>query len=457
MNNNQSSQNEKILNGILPSSAYEQAIESPVYRLSELMFGSLLASYMLGFIGLMASRMIPESGFVNLLLLYFTQYIAVSFAFSYLTASFYLTYHAGILTMHHMPLKHLKTDFLIALTQALTFGLSMLFPALFPLLVGFNLLIASIRQNQEHTLLVEKFYKELQDCCTPLQTMKQILDTQGNIIKPSTRVDESEKDDENNKNREKEIRADFTKEFVKLLSNSNYSELSGWRPVKRNLIITVSVLLFLGIIILFSHYTDKLKIHLSLALATLFFIFIISIILYQIKFWKAYVWRSVVIYLTLGVSFWAGFLMFYYWSFFRFANNSPEDSLSYFKNWLFISGDKPGDTVTSITVISLFSLVVTIVVFKAGHSVLNDRAMFLYNRKTKEKLKMDRQFELLVRAIKDYWQQIISKHNTEAKNILESAKNNLGEDCCKQKESELENQLKEFKERINNLWVEKQN
>ena len=145
-----------------PSEAYQQAFASPVYRLSELMFGSLLAAYVLGFIGFAAGYSTPavssvagEPTLIWNLVLFRAPYLFISIAFAYVTAGFYVSYHAGILTMHHMPLENLRFDFALALSQALLFGVSMLHPLLFPALLGFTLILAVLRQRQEHRALVE--------------------------------------------------------------------------------------------------------------------------------------------------------------------------------------------------------------------------------------------------------------------------------------------------------------
>lgn len=143
-----------------PSVAYHQAFESPVYRLSELMFGSLLAAYVLGFIGFAAVYSTPSSEPITDILQLIVNrapFFFISITFAYVTAGFYVTYHAGILTMHHMPLENLSYDFALALSQALLFGISMLHPLGFPVLLAVALTLAVLRQWQEHRALAESF------------------------------------------------------------------------------------------------------------------------------------------------------------------------------------------------------------------------------------------------------------------------------------------------------------
>src|SRR5690348_6251871 len=96
-----------------PSDAYQQASKSLVYRLSEQMFGSLLASYGLGFLGFLALHATSAKGAWHAVTLTVV-YLSISLTYAYATVGLYLTYHAGILTMHHMPLENLRYDFFLA-------------------------------------------------------------------------------------------------------------------------------------------------------------------------------------------------------------------------------------------------------------------------------------------------------------------------------------------------------
>jgi hypothetical protein len=179
----------------LPSASYATAAQSAVYRLSELMFGSLLATYALGFIGAVAAvdstkqHELPIEAIVRLLptsaswlpsetfllsaaatVFRSLDFLLISLCFSYLTAALYIGYHSGLLTMPQIPLKRLRWDFAIALSQAACFGVSMLVPALFPFLVSLALLVALIRQWYEVRKLEDHLahlYQSVNDSSKP--------------------------------------------------------------------------------------------------------------------------------------------------------------------------------------------------------------------------------------------------------------------------------------------------
>lgn len=155
----------------LPSANYQEATRSGVYRLSELMFGSLLASYVLGFVGAaiaqpVALTSLPIASLLQAAgqwlgfalsaptpIIAATDFLFMSLAFSYLTAGLYISYHAGVLTMPHMPLGRLSWDFVVALSQAVCFGFSLLLPPAFPSLFGLAVISALSRQQLESTKL----------------------------------------------------------------------------------------------------------------------------------------------------------------------------------------------------------------------------------------------------------------------------------------------------------------
>jgi hypothetical protein len=146
---------------IRPSEAYREVTGSLVYRLSELMFGSLLAAYSLGFVGAIAAHgtQLSAHGRLGSVLLAL-QYFCISAAFAYLTTSFYLTYHVGILTMPQLRFDRLGRDFTIAISQAFFFGLSMLWPASFPVSLSFNFLLSGMRKNEEYKNLAERLFEQ---------------------------------------------------------------------------------------------------------------------------------------------------------------------------------------------------------------------------------------------------------------------------------------------------------
>jgi len=204
-----------------PSVVYKDAIESPVYRLSELMFGSLLAAYVLGFIGFAAVYSLPtkdpssgEALFLWHLVLFRAPFFFISITYAYVTAGFYVAYHAGIMTMHHMPLKNLRFDFALALSQALLFGIAMLHPMIFPALLGLTLILTVFRQLQEHNSLVESFFNALH----PAKTTEEVR-TQEDRLQL------------------------FRRKFSDLLKADRFSLLSGWKAVPKMLLLYALILM----------------------------------------------------------------------------------------------------------------------------------------------------------------------------------------------------------------------
>jgi len=135
-----------------PSVAYSEACASYSSRISELIFGSLLASYILGFMNFGAQVKAPFS---------FIELMIISLTFSCLTAGFYMTYHNSILTMPNVPISDLTTDFLIALLQAVTFGISMIKPSYFAGCLGMLLALVFWRQQAKSRRLGQFFYERL--------------------------------------------------------------------------------------------------------------------------------------------------------------------------------------------------------------------------------------------------------------------------------------------------------
>jgi Transcription elongation factor, N-terminal len=293
-----------------PSVAYKQAIESPVYRISELMFGSLLASYVLGFISLIAAHLANPNayGFMGILLPNI-QYASISIIFAYLTASFYLSYHAGILTMYHRPLARLGFDFALSLAQPVCFGFSMLFPVWLPILLGVILLAGRYRQDSEHKGLADSFFYRIcepslavgsnentqttpkfaplwqkvfeltEDLKEPLQDELDKLEkelredlpqeikrarqtgdlrdngaymaalTHQNFVKARIERLRRIRLGEISLTEKENARKIFQQEFVKLLKK--YSELSGWQPVSKLVLYSALSFIFVGAVILY--------------------------------------------------------------------------------------------------------------------------------------------------------------------------------------------------------------
>lgn len=141
-----------------PLAAYDYATSMPVYSLSQLMFVGLLASYVLGFVTFASdtASLLTNPDIIRYLVELFqvswehtvlrAPYLCISLTFAFATASIYVSYHTGILTMPDRPDNQVSWDFLLALTPAIFFGISMLYPFLFPACVGLFLIAATIRQ-----------------------------------------------------------------------------------------------------------------------------------------------------------------------------------------------------------------------------------------------------------------------------------------------------------------------
>lgn len=130
-----------------PSEAYKLFRDAYTYRVSELIFGSLLASYILGFVSFAAKSNLPQ----------ILQSLLISVTFCYLTAAYYVTYHNTILTMPHFYSRGLRFDFFIAITQAILFGLSMIWSCAFLIFLALSLWSVYTRQTIAYTQLAEVF------------------------------------------------------------------------------------------------------------------------------------------------------------------------------------------------------------------------------------------------------------------------------------------------------------
>src|SRR6266508_334298 len=83
-----------------PSASYDAATHAHAYRLSELIFGSLLAAYILGFVSF-GTTIVGQIGelkplaqaFSSVKLLQLLNYLMISGTFYYLTAAYYVTYY----------------------------------------------------------------------------------------------------------------------------------------------------------------------------------------------------------------------------------------------------------------------------------------------------------------------------------------------------------------------------
>lgn len=128
-----------------PSYNHDTNRQTFAYRLSEGVFGSLLASYVLGFMGFAALypapavEKFPLNSFLKTLatanFAMIFQVLMVSVLFSAYTALLYVNYHQSILYLSQNQRKS-YLDFLLAITIGFFFGLSMTFPLSTMLWIG---------------------------------------------------------------------------------------------------------------------------------------------------------------------------------------------------------------------------------------------------------------------------------------------------------------------------------
>lgn len=144
-----------------PSHNYSHNIATFYYRISELMFGSLLASYILGFIAFAAVLHLPprpdglpnqiSDALVDALTLHsfglwvFLQNIVISILYSSFTALLYVNFHQSIVYMA-LDQRKASYDFFIATLIGITFGISMVFPQSVIFWLGVLTLLAFIRK-----------------------------------------------------------------------------------------------------------------------------------------------------------------------------------------------------------------------------------------------------------------------------------------------------------------------
>lgn len=166
----------------LPSKNYETAKGTLVYRLSELVFGSLLAAYILGFTTFAAQTITQtnatplidffqstaDSKWLTVLTgLDVVRFAAISTTYAYLTAAFYFRYHIVILTMPTAAVERSALDFTIAVSQGILFGISMVVPHLHFLCVAIMLGVAIFRQDTEFRELAEEFAEQVRGKIVP--------------------------------------------------------------------------------------------------------------------------------------------------------------------------------------------------------------------------------------------------------------------------------------------------
>ena len=151
-----------------PSLTYKEARSTIVYRLSEAMFASLLATYIIGFVSFLAPiwegapPILKRDPIESLQAIGETlNLLSVSLVFSFMTASIYLKYNMSVLTMPSYDQYLGSRDFSFAVIQGLFFGASIVYPPLLSFWCGVLLLISIVIQFAEHNALVEVFNQVL--------------------------------------------------------------------------------------------------------------------------------------------------------------------------------------------------------------------------------------------------------------------------------------------------------
>jgi len=146
-----------------PDVAYEEVRKSLVYRLSEAMFASLLASYIIGFAGFVASEWLSWRTSTTTItasalaepLLAIGNLLAVSVTYAFLTTAIYLNYNTTLLTMASYELKNARRDFPFAVSQGFLFGIAMLCPRLLLLTVTLIILVSYWIRRTEFTAFLD--------------------------------------------------------------------------------------------------------------------------------------------------------------------------------------------------------------------------------------------------------------------------------------------------------------
>ena len=144
-----------------PSDNYQHNIGTFYYRLSELMFGNLLASYILGFIAFASIDLPPPgSGIPNFIarsvwealnlhslgFWSFLQSVLTSVLYSSLTALLYVNFHQSVVYMA-IDQRKASYDFFIAIFIGITFGISLVFSLSVIFWLGILTLIAFLRKD----------------------------------------------------------------------------------------------------------------------------------------------------------------------------------------------------------------------------------------------------------------------------------------------------------------------
>ena len=173
-----------------PSDAYASQRKSFTFRITDSVLGSLLATYVFGFLWV---------GFVNYPYfscpeLHFGPWmdpylrlasaIMMSGIFLMLTAAYYNKYHNSILTMPQVHPGNLRIDFLLATAQAIPYGLAIIFPQSFVFCIGLSLLPIALRQRRVNRQLSTTLFptKDIADCDATSTSIQNLSNAATKVI-----------------------------------------------------------------------------------------------------------------------------------------------------------------------------------------------------------------------------------------------------------------------------------
>lgn len=133
---------------------YNENCKTLSYRLSELLFGSLLAAFILGFIAY-SNDFDLLAWFLNAItsrdyaqhikipsIVLFIMRLVISITYALYTSVLYITYQQTILQMETNPI-HSSRDFLVAISLGFTFGISMFAPLSAPIWLSLCVVLTS--------------------------------------------------------------------------------------------------------------------------------------------------------------------------------------------------------------------------------------------------------------------------------------------------------------------------
>lgn len=119
---------DRTITKYMPSIVYDEARTSLVYRLSEAMFASLSAAYVIGFISFIQPLWPHNHDWGETRFLLTVRYITISAAFAFLTMMIYVVYNTNVLTLFSYELRNGSRDFVFCVSQGVFFGLAMAWP-----------------------------------------------------------------------------------------------------------------------------------------------------------------------------------------------------------------------------------------------------------------------------------------------------------------------------------------